>query len=104
MESTFMVPEEFHASFQRLLPHMVAGLRNDAESLETILLYLKLGGERLARIAIDAFNQTHRLKQAQLQKQRLEEALLAEQMESSDDEDDDDEDEDGDDDDEGNDY
>lgn len=91
MEATFTVPEELQSSFQRLLPHMAAGLRNDPEGLESVLLYLKLGGERLARIAIDAYNQTDRLKNAALQKQRLEEAMLAEQLESAE-EDEDDED------------
>lgn len=90
MEATFTVPEELQSSFQRLLPHMTAGLRNDPEGLESVLLYLKLGGERLARIAIDAYNQTDRLKNAELQKQRLEEAMLAEQLDSSEDDEDDD--------------
>ncbi len=84
MDSTFTIPNEYHEPFQRLVPHMVAGLRNDPQSLEAIFLYLKLGGEKLARIAIEAYNQTHRLKNAQMQKLRLEEALMAEQMDESD--------------------
>ena len=91
MDTTFTVPNEYQESFHRLTPYMVAGLRNDPQSLEAIYLYLKLGGEKLARIAIDAYNQTHRLKNAQMQKLRLEEALMAEQIgdseESEDDED-----------------
>jgi hypothetical protein len=89
MDTNFTVPSEFRESFQRLLPHMVAGLRNDPKSLEAIYLYLKLGGEKLARIAIDASNQTHRLKNAQMQKMRLEEALMAEQLEEAEEEDED---------------
>lgn len=91
MDSTFTVPNDYQESFQRLIPHMVAGLRNDPQSLEAIYLYLKLGGEKLARIAIDAYNQTHRLKNAQMQKLRLEEALMAEQMDESEGEEDEDE-------------
>lgn len=91
MDTNFTVPNEYQESFQRLLPHMVAGLRNDPHGLEAIYLYLKLGGEKLARIAIDAYNQTHRLKNAQMQKLRLEEALMAEQMEESEEDEDEDE-------------
>ncbi|RJQ80123.1 MAG: hypothetical protein C4519_10265 [Desulfobacteraceae bacterium] len=86
MEHEFTVPPEYKQSFQRLLPHMTAGLRNDHQELEAVYLYLKLGGEKLARIAIDAFNQTHRLKNAQMQRLRLEQSLLAEQMEAREDE------------------
>ena len=89
METNFTVPHEYKESFQRLTPHMVAGLRNDPQGLEAIYLYLKLGGEKLARIAIDAYNQTHRLKNAQMQKLRLEEALMAEQMDEVEEEEDD---------------
>ncbi|MFZ1986215.1 MAG: hypothetical protein WAU91_17515 [Desulfatitalea sp.] len=91
MDTNFTVPSEFRESFQRLLPHMVAGLRNDPQGLEAIYLYLKLGGEKLARIAIDASNQTHRLKNAQMQKLRLEEALMAEQLEEAEEEEEEDE-------------
>lgn len=92
MDSTFTIPNEYQESFQRLMPHMVAGLRNDPQSLEAVYLYLKLGGEKLARIAIEAYNQTHRLKNAQIQKLRLEEALMAEQMEESEEDEDEEED------------
>jgi hypothetical protein len=91
MENAFTVPPEFRESFQRLLPYMSAGLRNDPQEIEAIFLYLKLGGEKLARIAIDAFNQTHRLKNAQMQKMRLEQALTSEPTENGEDEDEDEE-------------
>lgn len=97
MQNTFTIPEDLRLPFQRLLPYMSPGLRSDQNGLEAILLYLKLGGEKLARAAIDAYNQTLRLKTAELQKLRLEEALLADRLEDSDDDDDEDEDEEGDD-------
>jgi len=93
MESSFTIPQELNYSFQRLTPYMTPRLRNDEQSLEAIVLYLKLGGEKLARIAIDAYNQTHRLQDAADQKLRLEETLLAKQME--DEESDEDEEENG---------
>jgi hypothetical protein len=76
---------------------MAPRLRNDEQSLEAVLLYLKLGGEKLARVAIDAYNQTYRLQAVAEQKLRLEETLLAKQMaeeeEQEEDEDDEDDDE-----------
>ena len=99
METEFTIPQELRLSYQRLLPYMVNAVRGDIHCQEAILLYLKLGGEKLARIAIDAYNQTYRLEAAKLAKLRLEEALMADQMDDSD-EDDEDEDE-GDEDDEG---
>jgi hypothetical protein len=73
---------------------MSPALRKDVQGLEAILLYLKMGGERLARIAIDAYNQTHRLKDAAEQKLRLEETLLAKQLEDEADDEDEEDDED----------
>lgn len=97
MDNTFAIPEELRLPFQRLLPYMSPGLRSDQNGLEAILLYLKLGGEKLARAAIDAYNQTLRLKTAELQKLRLEEALLADRLDDSDEDDEDDEENDEDD-------
>lgn len=82
MDSAFSVPNEYRVSLQRLYPHMPAFLRNDARAQEAICLYLKLGGEKLARCAIDAYIQTHRLKTAENQKKLRAEALLAEQNET----------------------
>lgn len=93
METEFNIPQELKLSYQRLLPYMVNAVRSDLQSQEAILLYLRLGGEKLARIAIDAYNQTHRMEAAKLQKLRLEEAMLADQMDESEDEDEDEEDE-----------
>lgn len=91
METEFTIPQELRASYHRLLPYMVHAVRGDLQCQEAILLYLKLGGEKLARIAIDAYNQTHRLEAAKLQKLRLEEALMADQMDDEDEEDEEDE-------------
>ena len=102
MESNFTIPQELQMSFQRLIPYMSPGLRSDEQGLASVLLYLKLGGERLARIVIDAYNQTHRLQDVAEQKLRLEEMLLAKQMADEADEndgDDEEEEEEGDDDD-----
>lgn len=93
MDSQFTVPEEQKVPFRRVLPYLIAPLQRDTQVLESLLLYLKLGGEKMARIAIDALNVTQRLQDAEVKKQLREQALLND----SDQEDlDDEEDEDGD--------
>jgi hypothetical protein len=89
MDTPFSGSPDHQVAMQRLLPYMSPGLRNDRSNLEAVLLYLKLGGEKLARIAIDAHNQTYRLQKVQKQRLRLKQALLDEQMEAGDKEDDD---------------
>lgn len=87
MENVFSVPNEYRESFLRLYPYMPAFLRTDDQAQEAIFLYLKMGGEKLARCAIDAYIQTHRLKTAENQKRLRAEALLAEQNDNAGEED-----------------
>jgi hypothetical protein len=84
MSGGFTIPEEFHESFRRLFPYMAASLRSDEKALEAILIYLKLGDEKLARIAVEAMNENHRLNDAALKKRLREEALLRERDEIGD--------------------
>lgn len=98
MGTRFTIPDGYHESFRRLLPYMEARLRNDPEVLEALLIYLKQGGEKLARIAIDAFNMNQRILEAEMRKQLRNQVLLGEDLDSSED-DDEDEDEDDDEDD-----
>ena len=94
MDHNIVVPEEYRSSFQKLIPHFPAALRVDAHGLESIVLYLKVGGEKLARIAIEAYRQNQILSDAETQKRLREKALEADMMARSDDEDESDEDED----------
>ena len=98
MDYNSIIPDEYKTLFQKLVPHFPAALREDPPALESIVLYLKVGGEKLARIAIEAYRQNQRLSYAEAQK-RLREAALAADLasRSEDDDDDDDEDEDEDD-------
>ncbi len=99
MADQFTVPEDYQESFRRLIPYIAAPLQRDEEVLQSLLIYLKLGGEKLARIAIDAFNVALRLYHAEMIKQLREEVLLGDDKDDSDDEaGDDDKDEAGDDD------
>jgi hypothetical protein len=90
------IPEEYQDSFRRLLPYMIPSLRADRDALEAILLYLKLGDERLAKIAIEAMNADRRLSEAALRRKNREESMLREQNEDVDVVGDDDGDDDGD--------
>lgn len=54
MINAFDVPEAYQPAFRRLRRRMSADLQADPAVMETALIYLKLGGEKLAahRIAI----------------------------------------------------
>lgn len=93
MDYNIIIPEEYRVLFQRLIPYFPIALRDDPQGLESILLYLKVGGEKLARIAIEAYKQNQRLSYAEAQKRLREAALAADQINRAE-EDDDDADED----------
>ena len=76
MDNQFTVPEEYEASFRRILPYVMAPMQKNPQVLESLLLYLRLGGEKLARIVIDALNVTQRLQDAEVKKQLREQELL----------------------------
>ena len=69
------IPDEYKNSFQRLIPYFPLSLRENPDALESILLFLKVGGEKLARIAIEAFKQNQHLCDAEAQKLLREAAL-----------------------------
>lgn len=75
MADQFMVPDEFESSFRRILPYLAGSLQKNPEVSESLLLYLKLGGEKMARVAIDALNVTQRVQDAEPKKQLREQAL-----------------------------
>lgn len=100
MDQQFEIPEEYEIPIRRVLPHLTAALQNDPKVLQALVLYLKLGGEKMARIVIDALNVTHKIQYAEMLKKMREEAMLRGQDDDDDASDDDDEDDDEDEDDE----
>ena len=90
MVEQFTIPEEYAIAYRRILPYLVAPLHKEPQIFESLLLYLKLGGERLARIAIDALNVSQRQRDAEMLKLLRQEAMLAIAAEEDDDEDDED--------------
>jgi len=93
MADQFTVPEGYEISFRRILPYLASPLQKNPQILTSLLLYLKLGGEKMARIAIDAMNVTQRLQDAELKKQLREQELLNDERQDDLDDDDMDEDE-----------
>lgn len=97
MGTQFTIPDEYHESFRRLLPYIEAPLHNNPQVLESLLIYLKLGGEKMARIAIDAFNMNQRMLDAELRKQLRDQMLARRESDESDEKSSDEDDEDDDD-------
>ena len=95
MANQFVIPEEYEIAYRRILPYLSAPLQRESQVLESLLLYLKLGGERLARIAIDAFNVSQRQADAEMIKLLRQEAMLADTSGDDDEEEEDEEDFDG---------
>ncbi len=100
MADQFTVSEEFDISIRRIFPYLAAPLQKNPQVLESLLLYLKLGGEKMAHIAIDALNVTQRLQDAEPKKQlreQVQELLTGENQDAlNDDEQDEKEEENGD--------
>ena len=75
MAEQFSIPEEYQLPIRRLLAYLSAPLQNNPEVLSSLMLYMRMGGDKLARAAIEAFNISHRLKTAELKKLLRQEAL-----------------------------
>lgn len=97
MAQEFSTPEEYERPLRRILPFLAAPLQNDPKVMESLVLYYKLGGEKLARIVIDALNVTRKMQESERIKRMREVAML---LDSQDVESDEDEDEEPDDDEE----
>ncbi len=105
MFNTVEVPRSILGSFKRVSRRIPVELKKDEELLKLVVDYLQLGGEKLARQAVDAARQTLVLDNIQRRKKAREEALIraaearlaADEDPDRDEDDDDDEDDDGDD-------
>jgi len=76
MISNFDVPDELKGSFKRIARRIPVDLRTDEELVKTLLAFLALGGEKLARQAVDSARQTLELEKTQKRKKAREEALI----------------------------
>lgn len=59
MKKKLNVPDEYQSSFQRLIYSIPDELRNDARTQKIILVYLKFGGEKLARHGVEILKMRH---------------------------------------------
>lgn len=53
MINDFQVPDEFLGAFRRLVRRMPVELQTDETFIQTLVMYLKLGGEKLASHRIE---------------------------------------------------
>lgn len=87
MAKKLNVPDELNSSFQRLIYSIPDELRNDARTQKIILVYLKFGGEKLARHGVEIIKMRYReelLKKA-AEDQNSDEAQLNESNSEEDD-------------------
>lgn len=84
MTDAFKVPDGYQEQFRRLMPYMASALQKDPKVFESLLLFLKLGGERLARVVIDAYNANQRQADIEVMRRLREEAFFEEQTEAND--------------------
>jgi hypothetical protein len=70
------VPKDLMGSFKRVSRRIPVELRKDETLIKTVVDYLQLGGEKLARQAVEAAKQTHELEVAQRRKKAREDALI----------------------------
>ncbi len=76
MIDKFEVPKELMGPFKRVARRIPVDLKKDEELIKTVVDYLQLGGEKLARQAVEAAKQTLELEVAQRKKKAREEALI----------------------------
>jgi hypothetical protein len=76
MINSVEVPKSLMGSFKRVARRIPVGLKNDEELIKTVVAYLQLGGEKLARQAVEAAKRTLELEVAQRKKKAREEALI----------------------------
>lgn len=70
------VPKNLMGPFKRVLRRIPVDLKKDEALINTVVAYLHLGGEKLARQAVVAARQTLELEVAQRRKKAREEALI----------------------------
>jgi hypothetical protein len=70
------IPDELVGSYKRVSRRIPVDLKKDETLIKTIVAYLQLGGEKLARQAVEAAKQTFELEMAQRKKKAREEALI----------------------------
>jgi len=76
MYSDIDIPNDLMGSFKRIMRRIPVELKKDEKLIKTIVAYLQLGGERLARQAVESAKLTLQLEVAEKRKKAREEALI----------------------------
>ncbi len=76
MIEKYEVPRELMGSFKRIARRVPVALRKDEDLIQTLIAYLQLGGEKLARQAVESARQTLVLEATERRKKAREEALV----------------------------
>ncbi|PIE68206.1 MAG: hypothetical protein CSA23_00050 [Deltaproteobacteria bacterium] len=76
MIDKYEVPSELQGSFKRIARRVPVELKKDEDLIQTLIAYLQLGGEKLARQAVEAARQTLALETTERRKKAREEALI----------------------------
>ncbi len=70
------IEEEMRNSFNRILRRIPKKLQEDEYILNTVVAYLKIGGEKLARQSVKAFKVSHKLETVRRKRKLRDKALL----------------------------
>lgn len=70
------VSDSLMGPLKRVVRRLPVELKNDPALIQTIMVYLRLGGEKLARQAGESAAQTHELEVVQRKKKARHEALI----------------------------
>ncbi len=89
MIDDFQVPDEFLGAFRRLVRRMPVEFQTDEAFLQTLVMYLKLGGEKLARHRVEVEKTKFVTSFTIVKRQLPEETSAAESDDDSEDGDDD---------------
>lgn len=76
MVNTIEIPPRLMGSFKRIARRIPVDLKKDERLVRTVVAFLQLGGEKLARQAVDTAKQTLELEIIQRKKKAREEALI----------------------------
>jgi hypothetical protein len=62
MKKSFFIQDDLHTTYHSLLNQLPEPLRDDAQIQKVVLVYLKLGGEKLAQHGIDVIKKRFKIE------------------------------------------
>ena len=77
MIDPFDIPDDLRSAFQRVIRQIPPEMRENEHLFRMTLVYLKLGGEKLARQGIEVAKEQHKQEVNRIRKLRRHEAMLS---------------------------